>query len=513
MNAISYLRRPVVALAVFLAVHTVIWTLVPVLVHTGMPMDVVEGYAIGREWVVGTFKHPAMPSWLLEVLRYLTGAVGWPAYFLSSVCVVATYIVVFLLGRDLAGEKRGAAGALLLSGVLYFSWVSPEFNHNVLQMPFWAGAVLSLWRARETGGNHWWALLGALAAGGIYAKVSMVVLLFVVTAYILLDRKCRSQLSVRGPWIALGVFLLLITPLINWLVETNFLLLDYAEARATRGRAGGVLLFLWKQVASSTGLLLLLVLAAIQWMPFRSGTAPARYLAGPSGLPAAAISAEAGRFVRYFFWAPIAFTVVSAAITGVGLKGAWGTSMLSLAGLTALVAADRWRVPLALPRIAAGAFVLLAIIPAAYAASVSLSDRFSKSPPRVAWPQAAIGARLQQIWRERTGQPLRVVAGDLWIAGMVAATASDRPSMLIDSELTHSPWIDRATLEAKGVLVVWWRQPTDPKLEFPHVRVLGVDGTEVFHINFGRQGRNMSVYYAIVPPGTKLKLGNLERRR
>ena len=187
--------------------------------------------------------------------------------------------------------------------------------------------------------------------------------------------------------------------------------------------------------------------------------------------------------------------------------------MLSLAGLVALVAADRWRIPLALPRIAAGAFLLLTIIPAAYAASVSLSDRFSKSPPRVAWPQAEIGKRLQQIWRDRTGQPLRVVAGDLWIAGMVAATATDRPSILIDSELAHSPWIDQSTLETKGVLVVWWRQPTDPKLEFPHVRVLGVDGNEVFHINFGRQGRDMPVYYAIVPPGTKLKLGELTRRR
>ena len=57
LSARIYLRRPLAVLGLFLAAHTIIWTLMPALVHTGMPMDVVEGYAIGREWVIGTFKH------------------------------------------------------------------------------------------------------------------------------------------------------------------------------------------------------------------------------------------------------------------------------------------------------------------------------------------------------------------------------------------------------------------------------------------------------------------------
>ena len=49
--------------------------------------------------------------------------------------------------------------------------------------------------------------------------------------------------------------------------------------------------------------------------------------------------------------------------------------------------------------------------------------------------------------------------------------------------------------------------------ELPHARVLAEDGPEVVQTDFGRQGRDLPVYYAIVPPGTKLKFGELQRRR
>ena len=447
-----------------------------------------------------------MPSWLLECARLLTGgAVGWPAYLLSGLCVVATYGFVFALGRDLTDQGRALSGALLLSGVLYFSWVTPEFNHNVLQMPFWAGLIFALWRARERNGIGWWALVGALGAVGLYAKISTVVLLIVATAYILFDPKCRRHLATRAPWIGLATFFVLVTPLVNWLVETDFLIFDYAEARAVRGRAGGVSLFVWKQIVSSAGLLLILAVAS---MPWRKGT-----LGQPILRDEGVIAVDARRFLTYFFFSQIVFAVLSAAIMGVGLKGSWGTSMLSLAGLSAVVALARLRLSVDLGRVVIGALALLVIIPAAYAASVALSDRFSKSPPRVAWPQAEIGIRLEQVWRDRTGQPLRYVVGDLWIGGMIAATASDRPSLLIDGNIGHSPWIDRAKIEKHGAMVVWWRPTPEPQLEFPHIRVLGIDGVEVFHANFGRHGRALAVYFAIVQPGTKMKLGALQRLR
>ena len=113
---------------------------------------------------------------------------------------------MFLLGRELMDAPRAAAGAVLLSGVVYFTWVTPEFNHNVMQMPLWAGLVLVLWRAREEEGIVWWSLVGVLGAVGLYAKFSTVLLLLPAAIYILADPKCRRQIATPGPWVGLAAF-------------------------------------------------------------------------------------------------------------------------------------------------------------------------------------------------------------------------------------------------------------------------------------------------------------------
>src|SRR5262245_54861144 len=75
---------PATMIALFAAAQIVAWTLAPALTHSAPPLDVVAGYMWGREWVLATYEHPALPSWLLEASRLLTGSVGWPAYVVSQ---------------------------------------------------------------------------------------------------------------------------------------------------------------------------------------------------------------------------------------------------------------------------------------------------------------------------------------------------------------------------------------------------------------------------------------------
>jgi hypothetical protein len=80
--------------------------------------------------------------------------------------------LVFLLGKEAMGASRALAGTLLLTGVYYFSWPTPEFNQDVAQMPLWAGLALALWRATETDRWIWWLLLALFGAASLYAKLS-----------------------------------------------------------------------------------------------------------------------------------------------------------------------------------------------------------------------------------------------------------------------------------------------------------------------------------------------------
>lgn len=147
--------KPSTLVVLMAACQVVAWTLAPTLTHRSPPLDVVESYMWGREWVLATYKHPAMPSWVLEASRLATGVVGWPAYLAGQLFVAATFMFVYLLGRDLLGPPRAAAGVLLMCGIAFYAWPTTEFNHNVAEMPFWAAVSWAMWRAVESQRRVW----------------------------------------------------------------------------------------------------------------------------------------------------------------------------------------------------------------------------------------------------------------------------------------------------------------------------------------------------------------------
>jgi 4-amino-4-deoxy-L-arabinose transferase-like glycosyltransferase len=241
----------------------VVWTLAPSLIHSAPPLDVLEGYLWGPQWVIGTLKHPALPSWILETSRLLTGVIGWPAYLVAQLFVAATFIFAFLLGCDLMGAERSAAGTLLLAGVAYYAWPTTTFDHNIAQLPFWTGLPWALWRAVERRTIFWWLLVAVLAAGALFAKLSSALLLLSAAIWMVLDPRARRCLATPGPWIALSVFTVLVAPLGHWLVVTDYSGLKYAALRAQRMPGDGVHVFLVNVLINLVGVAVMLMGAGL----------------------------------------------------------------------------------------------------------------------------------------------------------------------------------------------------------------------------------------------------------
>ena len=188
------LRRPSAALALLCLFQIAAWTLFPSLVSFAPPRDTVESYLWGHEWVAGTYKHPNLPGWALETGRLATGSIVWSAYLVSQLFVAATYVCVFMLGREMMGASRALAGTLLLTGVYYTTIPSVMMNHNAAMMPFWAAIAWQLWHARTRPGLIAWAALGVLAALSLYAKLSSGVMLVTAGLWLLYDPALRGQL-------------------------------------------------------------------------------------------------------------------------------------------------------------------------------------------------------------------------------------------------------------------------------------------------------------------------------
>lgn len=483
---------PGALIGLLVAAQVVAWTLAPALTHSAPPLDVVEGYMWGREWVLATYKHPALPSWALEASRLVAGGiVGWPAYLLSQLFVGAAFLCVYVTGCDLVGRERAAAGTLLLTGVAFYAWPTPEFNHNVAEMPFWAALPLALWRAVEGRGVLWWALAGAVAAGGLYAKLTTALLLLVLAAWMLWDARARASLATPGPWVGLAVFALLAAPLATWLLANDFLPLRYAAARTGQPAGRGVPAFIVSVLLNLAGMAAMLAIAGLV----------GRSMTAPPGTEAEPPERRALAFLVFVVAGPLALTLAAAIALGSNLKSAWGSSMFNYLGVLAVALVSARFTPAALRRLAVCAAVLIVAVPAGYAAAIAAGPTREGRPVRVSWPQAEISRRFLDVWAQATGgRPLRIVAGDPWIAGLIGVSAPAVPSILTHGNLALSPWISPVRIAREGMLVVW-----DARLGGtpPHLAPLVGSRTvreERFRVGRGGGQDAVVVGYAVVLP-------------
>lgn len=436
----SFLDR--YALTALLAAQALLWTLAPALSHSAPPLDVVEMYAWGREGVVATFKHPNLPGLVLEATRQLTGVAGWPAYLVSQIFVCVTLWAAYALGSELMDKRRALAGALLLTGVVFFFWPTPEFNHNVAQMPFWALIILTLWRAGTHGRLLDWLLLGLFAGLSMWAKYSSAILLVIAAGWILYDATTRKRILTPGPWLALVTFLLVVTPQVQWLVAHDFQPIEYAERRAAGAPWYSPFEFLGAMLIDHLALLILLATAGL------FGKAAADAPPQPEQ--------RALRYLLIMGLGPVLLTTVMGLLGSAGIRPSWGAAMFAPSGLIAIALLSAKFNEARLKRLVVGAGVLLLMGSGLYFAHMKYGARFTNDPLRGNWPQAQMSAALEQEWAAQTnGRSLRVVAGDIWTAGLVGMSDRDAPSVLINGDYSISPWVTPEEVQLTGMLVVW----------------------------------------------------------
>ncbi len=489
------LRRPFAVVALFCSGQLVFWTLATSLTHFAPTRDMVESYLWGHEWVIGTYKHPNMPGWLLEAGRVLTGAVGWPAYLTSELFLIATYLLVYALGAAMMGPARALAGVLLLAGLFYTAWPSTLMNHDVAQMPIWVAVLLLLWHLRSKPTLAGWLAIGAVAALGLYAKLSFGVVIASCGLWILYDPLLRRQLATLSPWLGLVLFALCCLPLASWLNDSQFAALDYARERGV-SMGASPLEFLGGQLLTSIGVI---ALAALAGLIHRDDSSLAWQSLGrklPKGEPVVL-------YLAHMLVIPNLMTTALAWLFVSGTRGMWGTPMLSLLGLL-IVALVPARLDHATSRrltvIAAGVLVAMPLI---YVTDTLLEPRLTGIPKRQGWPQVEMNRRFKSLWQQQTGQPLRIVAGNFWIAGLVALSPGQMPSILTNGDTNLSPWITPERIQRQGVLVVWEMHtpadlpPGDLKLLFGEKPI----HIERFDWPLFTGAPPLLIGYAIVAPG------------
>lgn len=482
-------RHPGYVLALLCAMQIVFWTALPALVDVAPPGDVVEGFMWGREWVLLTYKHPQLPAWLLEAAHLLTGSFRWPQYLLSQLVVTSTFVFVYLLARDILGHRRALAAVLLMPSIYFFGWPTPQFNHDYAQMPFWAAICWLLWRSTTRNGPGWWLALGLVAGVGIYAKFSTGLLLVFGGLWILYDARARSRLATPWPWLALAVFLAVITPVTIALFRMDFLPFSYVANRdswvmANRAR----LYYIGVQCAALVGFFAVLAISGL----LRRGTAPEADAAREPPIERRALV-----YVLWMGLGPAILVMIASLFSGIG--EAWGAPMYNLVGVVAIALLGHRLGSREMRALMLCSAACIVVMSSAYAgirwSSCNLLDRLQP----VCWPSQAISDEAEAYWHEKVQAPLGIVGGETGTAMVAGLKAYDKPSIFTDLNMQFAPWITPQRLREQGMLMVWPGKGAPPPQIEAWVKNLPVK-TVLFH--WSLKAPPLPVSFVAIPPGT-----------
>ncbi len=220
------------AFYLFLFLHLLIWTLVPSLSNVNLPLDTIEALAWGSNLDWGFNKHPPLSAFVVEFFFRIFGNNDWAYYFLSQIFVLITFYFVWKVSNELLQDKLYSfLSVLLLSGIYFYNYTTPEFNVNVCQLPFWALSVYFFWRGINLNKNSDWILFGIFSALGFLSKYLFIYILLSLFIFFVFNYKKYNK-SLKKYFFSIVISLTLLTPHFFWLFENDFITIFYGLDRS-----------------------------------------------------------------------------------------------------------------------------------------------------------------------------------------------------------------------------------------------------------------------------------------
>ena len=215
----------------FLFAHLIIWTLIPTISNNNLPLDTIEALAWGSDLDWGYNKHPPLSAFVVEVFYQLFKNQDWAYYFLSQLFVISSFFIVWKFSEDFFQNKiYSLISVLLLEGIYFHNFTTPEFNVYVCQLPFRALTVYFCWKSLKNNDTTSWLLFGLFAALGFLSHYLFLYLIVAIMIFfiIVLTKQKKFDLKYLIPGV---IFLISLLPHLIWLKENNYITLSYSLHR------------------------------------------------------------------------------------------------------------------------------------------------------------------------------------------------------------------------------------------------------------------------------------------
>ena len=400
-------------LLIYLISHLLIWTLIPSVVNTNLPLDTIEALAWGSDLKWGFEKHPPMSGLMVEIIFQLFGNNDWAYYLLSQIFLTFTFFIVWKFSNEIFKDKTlSLISVLMLSGFFFYNYTTPEFNVNICQLPFWALTVLYGWRSfnvKDKISN--WLLFGLFASFGFLSKYLFIFLLIgikIFYSYFLIKKK-KINIYYFIPGL---IFLAVISPHLIWLSQNDYVTILYGLSRSNIETGNFInhlinpLIFLTKQI---------IILVPIMLMTYVL-------------LKKIKIDINSNNTLIYLVCInilPFILMLLYSLLTGAKIRTMWMTPFYIFFPTMLLFIFKKFIFFKNLKKFFLIFFIFFLISPLTYLA-VSILDKNKRTD----YPGREIADLVQRKWDKNFSNEITIVVGDEWAAGNLSYHLVSRPKWL-----------------------------------------------------------------------------------
>ena len=398
---------------VFLFFHLIMWTLIPSLSNVNLPLDTIEhlAWASNLEW--GFSKHPPMVAFILEFFFQIFGNQDWAYYFLSQFFVIIAFFVVYKFSEEILNNKKlSLLSVLLLEGIIFYNFTTPEFNVNVAQLPFWALSVYYTWRCLKYDKLVDYLLLGLFVGLGFLSKYLFIYLILGIKLVFVYFIRKGKKIKFSHYFIAGPIALLILLPHLIWLIENDYSTITYAFQRT-----GGVgafidhlfypLVFLSKQIGILVPFLLM-IFFLIKKIKIKINFKDDKFI-----------------FLILTVVTPILLILLTSMILGAKIRTMWMTPFYLFSG-TLIIYIFKTQININKLRSFFSLFLILFFLSpfTYYYISITQTDK------RTDYPGKEIARLVQNKWDNNFRNEIKIVIGDEWFAGNLSYHLNSRPTWM-----------------------------------------------------------------------------------
>ena len=397
-------------LLIFLLLHLAVWTLVPTIFNVNLPLDTIEALAWGRSLEWGFDKHPPLSAFFVEVIYQFFGSQDWAYYLLSQIFVIISFIYVFKFSKEFfKNETLAFISVLLLEGIFFYNYTTPEFNVNICQLPFWSLSVYFTWKCIQHDRTKDYILLGIFIGLGILSKYLFIYLLLAIKLLFIFLLKNGKRIKSRNYFIIGPIALSILLPHILWLVENDFSTITYAFERT-----GGVgsftdhllypLIFLVKQLCVLIPFLIMFYFLIKNFKPQFN------------------FKVEKTIFLLFIVLTPIVLMLITSMVMGAKIRTMWMTPFYLFAGVLLIQIFNK-----NIHKDKIEKFLIIFTFFFLLSPVVYLGVALSNENKRTAYPGKEIARLVENKWSKNFRNEISIVVGDEWYAGNLSYHLRSRP--------------------------------------------------------------------------------------